>query len=228
MMQMAGSSPNNQESLLLSVEYIGYKPTNLRNAKNAGGIDMTESEVSANESDKHMNESIEVEDRVKTSDAVVIKSLNVSVGGLTGVKSSRDTSKITKMDAITAKSLDISVGGLKGVSKIVETDIVIAKSSDISVGGLKNVGSLGGATKSAMTITKRWEMATISGTRISMITNLNNPVMALPPFTSPQLGTSISMPMLASFVAPRHGLGFLSSLGHTLRTISRPQVLPQG
>ncbi len=61
-----------------------------------------------------------------------------------------------------------------------------------------------------------------------MTTNLNNPALALPPFTFPRLSISMGTPMPASPMAPCRGLGSLSSLGRTPRTTSRLQVPPQG
>lgn len=112
MMQMAGSGPDDQEPLLPSVEHIGYKSANLGNAKKAGGVDMTESGVSANKTGNHMDESMEVEDGIRAPDTVPTKSLNISVGGLGGIGGLGGASKIAKTDAVPAKSSDILVGGL--------------------------------------------------------------------------------------------------------------------
>ncbi len=180
-MQIAASGPDNQEPLKLSIKYISYKPANLRNAKNASGIDMTESGVSVNKTGKHMDESVE---GFGALDAVATKSLNVFVGGLRDVRGSENTFKITDTDIVAVKSLDISVEGLGGDFKIAKTDTVAAKSSDILVGGLGGIGSLEDITKSAIIIIKRWETPTISGTRVPIISNLNNPALAFPPFTS--------------------------------------------
>ncbi len=184
-MQMAGSGPDDQEPLVPTVEHIGYKSANLGNVKNTGGVNMTESGVSANETGKHMDESMEVKDRVGTLDAVATKSSDIYVRGLGGVGGSGSASKIAETDAVTAKSLDILVGGLKGAFKIVEIDAVTAKSLNVSVGGLGDISSLRGATKSIMTITERWEISTISGTRVPMTTNVNNLALAPLPLTSP-------------------------------------------
>ncbi len=137
------------------MEHIGYKPANLKNAKNTGGVYVTESRMSANETAKHINKSIEVEDGVRVPDAIVTKSLDIFIESLGGVEDSEGAFKIAEMDAIATKSLDVLVGGLGGVFKIVEIDTVISKSLDVSIGGLGGVSSLGGATKSMTMITKR-------------------------------------------------------------------------
>ncbi len=127
MMQMAGLGPDDQEPLIPSVKHIGYKLANLGNAKNAGGVNMTESGVSANKTGEYMDESMEVEDRVRAPDAVTTKSLDISVGGLGGVGGLGSASKIAETDAVTAKSSDVSIRGLRGASKIAETDVVTTK-----------------------------------------------------------------------------------------------------
>lgn len=223
-MQMAESGPDDQEPLVPSVKHIGYKPANLENTKNAGDVNVMESRVSANKTGKHMDKNIEVEDEFGAPDTVATKSSDISIRGLGGVEGSEDTFKIAEIDTVAAKSLDISVGGLGGTSKIAKTDIVATKSLDLLVRGSRGVGSLEGATKSATTITKRWKTPTISGTRVLMTTNLNNPVLVSPPFTFPQLGSGMDTPMLASFVASCHRLGSLSSLSRAPRTTLRPQV----
>ncbi len=225
---MAGSGSNDQELLLPFVEHIGYKPANLGNVKNVGGVNVTESEVSANETGKYIDKSKEVEDGIGAPDAVATKSSDISVGDWGGVGGLGGASKIAEMDAVAAKSLDVLVRGSGSASKIVEMDAVAAKSSDVSVGGLEGVGSLGSTTKSATMIIERWETLTISGTRVPMTTNLNHLALAPPPFTSPRLGIGISTPTPTSSMAPRRGLGSLSSLGRAPRTTPRPQVPPQG
>ena len=102
------------------------------------------------------------------------------------------------------------------------------RSSVFLVGGLKGVGSLGGATKSAIMVTERWETPTISGTRVPIITNPNNLALPPPPFTSPLLCTGMGTPTPAFLLAPRHRLGCLSSLGRTPRTTPRLQAPPRG
>ena len=140
---------------------------------------MTGSEMSAHETSKHKDESIEVEDGAAAPDAVVAKSLDILVRDVGDVEALGNAFKIAKIDAVAAKSLDISVGGLEDTSKTAKTDAVATKSLDVSVGGSGGVGSLGSATKNAIIVTERWETPTISGIRVPMITNPNN--LALPP-----------------------------------------------
>lgn len=153
---MAGSGLDDQEPLVPSVKYISYRPANLRNTKNAGGVDVTESGVSTNETSKHKDKNIVwVEDGGGAPDAVATKSLDISVGGLGGVGGLENVFKIAEIDVVSGKSLDVLVGDLGGISKIGEMDTVAAKSSDISVGSLRGVESLEGATKSAIMVIKR-------------------------------------------------------------------------
>ena len=86
------------------------------------------------------------------------------------------------------------------------------------------VGFLGGAAKSETKIVKRLEMSMISGTRVPITSNLNNPALVSPPFASSQLSTKMSASMPASFVSPRRGLGSLSFFTHALKTTPEPQV----
>ncbi len=154
-MRMAGLGLDNQELLVLSVEYIGYRPAKLRNTKIVGDIDMTETGVSANETGKYNDKSMEIEDGVGAPDTVAAKSSDVSVESLRGVKGLESVSKITKTNTVATKSLDILVGGFKDASKITKTDIIAAKSLDVLVGGFKSAWSLESATKSAMMVIKR-------------------------------------------------------------------------
>ncbi len=142
-MRMAGSGLDDQKPLVLSIEHIGYKLANLGNAKNAGGVDVIKSGVSANETGEHMDESIEVEDGVGAPDAVTTKSSDISVWGLGGVGGLGGASKIAETDAVTVKSSDILVEGLGGASKIAKTDGVAAKSLDVLVRGFKRCWQFG-------------------------------------------------------------------------------------
>ena len=53
MMRMAELGPDDQEPLVPSVEHIAYRPANLGNAKNAGGVNVTGSGVSTHETGEH-------------------------------------------------------------------------------------------------------------------------------------------------------------------------------
>ena len=77
-------------------------------------------------------------------------------------------------------------------------------------------------------VTMRWETPTISGSRVPMTTSLNNPALALPPFTSPQLNTDVGILMPTSSMALGYRSGSLSSFGCALKTIPRPQVPSRG
>lgn len=95
---------------------------------------------------------------------------------------------------------------------------VADKSLDITVGVSK------GAAKSEITIVKRLETPVISGTRVPINSNLNNPAFIPSPFASPQLGTGMGASMPMSPIAPCRGLSFLSSFTHAPKTTPRPQV----
>lgn len=99
---------------------------------------------------------------------------------------------------------------------------VADKSLDVTV------GVLGGAAKSETIIVKRLETPVISGTRVLITSNLNNPALVPLPFASPRLGTGMGASIPASFVAPRRRLSSLSSFIRALKTIPGPQVPLQG
>lgn len=116
---------------------------------------MIKSGVNANEIGEYKDESMEVEDGIGVPDAFAVKSLDVSVGDLKGIRDSGNDFKITKTDAVAAKSLDVLVGSLGVAFKIAKTNAVVVKSSDVLVVGLRSGKSLGGATKSPILVTKR-------------------------------------------------------------------------
>lgn len=155
MIRMAGSGADDQELLVPSVGYINYKPTNLGNTKNVDSVNVTQSGVSTNKIGKHMDKSMEIEDKVKAPDVVATKRLNISVGSLEDVGSLRYAFKIAETDVVTAKSLNISVKGLGDTSKITETDAVAIQSLDVSIKDLRDIGNLGDAIKSVTTIIER-------------------------------------------------------------------------
>lgn len=117
-------------------------------------------------------------------------------------------------NAIAGKSsVEDRAGGPAGVAE---------KSLDVTV------GVSGGAARSETTIAERLEAPVISGTRVPITSNLNNPALVSPPFVSPRLGTGMGASTLASPVAPRRGSVSLFSFTRTPKTTRGPQVPLQG
>ena len=64
-MQVVRSNLDNQELLISAIENISYKLDNLGNTKNANVVNITKSEIGANEINKYKDENIKVEDKIR-------------------------------------------------------------------------------------------------------------------------------------------------------------------